>query len=115
MRCYGDKPASFLAKVPRGLLPVIELDGQVMTESAEIMKVLEYEFQDVPLLPPETNRIRYSGMPVHFLDFVLTLLDASSSWLRHVRQGSNYNSFDAGKQKIFWAWKGNSSLHGWAG
>ena len=23
MRCYGDKPASFMAKVPRGLLPVI--------------------------------------------------------------------------------------------
>lgn len=59
MRCYGDKPESFLAKVPRGLLPVIELDGQVMTESAEIMKVLEYEFRDVPLLPPETDRIRY--------------------------------------------------------
>lgn len=58
MRCYGDKPDSFLAKVPRGLLPVIELDGQVMTESAEIMKVLEYEFRDVPLLPPETDRIR---------------------------------------------------------
>lgn len=58
MRCYGDKPQSFLTKVPRGLLPVIELDGKVMTESSEIMKILEYEFRDVPLLPPETNRIR---------------------------------------------------------
>ncbi|GFH27240.1 GST N-terminal domain-containing protein, partial [Haematococcus lacustris] len=41
MRCYGDKQRSFLAKVPNGLLPVIELDGQVVTESAVIMQLLE--------------------------------------------------------------------------
>ena len=29
MRCYGDKPREFLAKVPNGLLPVLEVDGQV--------------------------------------------------------------------------------------
>jgi len=29
MRCYGDKPAAFLSKVPSGLLPVLEVDGQV--------------------------------------------------------------------------------------
>jgi glutaredoxin len=28
MRSYGDKPEWFLQKVPRGLLPVIELDGR---------------------------------------------------------------------------------------
>jgi hypothetical protein len=33
MRCYGDKPPSFLSKVPSGLLPVLELDGRVVTES----------------------------------------------------------------------------------
>lgn len=38
---YGDKPPAFLAKVPSGLLPVIELDGQVITESADIMNVLD--------------------------------------------------------------------------
>ncbi|KAJ9533876.1 hypothetical protein QJQ45_026966 [Haematococcus lacustris] len=41
MRCYGDKQRSFLAKVPNGLLPVIELDGQVVTESSVIMQLLE--------------------------------------------------------------------------
>ena len=41
MRCYGDKPPSFLKKVPSGLLPVIELDGRVVTESADIMALLE--------------------------------------------------------------------------
>ena len=29
MRCYGDKPAEFLSKVPSGLLPVLEVNGKV--------------------------------------------------------------------------------------
>lgn len=41
MRSYGDKPESFLQKVPSGLLPVIELDGRVYTESMDIMMLLE--------------------------------------------------------------------------
>jgi hypothetical protein len=41
MRSYGDKPQSFLSKVPGGLLPVIELDGRVITESLDIMMLLE--------------------------------------------------------------------------
>ncbi|KAL6754402.1 glutathione S-transferase [Haematococcus lacustris] len=53
MRCYGDKQRSFLAKVPNGLLPVIELDGQVVTESSVIMQLLEEAFPDhTPLMPP---------------------------------------------------------------
>lgn len=53
MRAYGSKPPEFMAKVPGGLLPVIELDGQVITESAVIMQILEDTFPDhKPLLPP---------------------------------------------------------------
>jgi glutathione S-transferase len=58
MRCYGDKPDSFLQKVPRGLLPVVELDGKIITESSEIMSTLEREFPEAPLMPP-------AGTPVH--------------------------------------------------
>ncbi|GFR39728.1 hypothetical protein Agub_g209 [Astrephomene gubernaculifera] len=59
MRAYGDKPPEFLAKVPSGLLPVIELDGRVVTESAVIMALLEREFPDHnPLLPPEGTPAR---------------------------------------------------------
>ncbi len=46
-RCYliittghggqGDKPQEFLNMVPRGLLPAMEIDGKVMTESLDIM------------------------------------------------------------------------------
>ena len=36
-RWPGDKPKEFLQIVPRGLLPAMELDGKVMTESLDIM------------------------------------------------------------------------------
>jgi glutathione S-transferase len=52
MRCYGDKPPSFLAKVPSGLLPAVELDGKLYTESAVIAQLLEEAFPThTPLLP----------------------------------------------------------------
>ncbi|KAK9811254.1 hypothetical protein WJX72_000670 [[Myrmecia] bisecta] len=52
MRCYGDKPADYLAKVPSGLLPAVEIDGHLITESMQIMRVLEEVFPERPLLPP---------------------------------------------------------------
>jgi hypothetical protein len=58
MRCYGDKPASFLTKVPSGLLPVLEIDGSTITESAQIMQLLEKEFPDCPMLPAEGSSLR---------------------------------------------------------
>jgi glutathione S-transferase len=48
MRCYGPKPADFLAKVPSGLLPVLEIDGRVITESATIMALLEEKYAPYP-------------------------------------------------------------------
>lgn len=41
MRSYGDKPREFLQKVPSGLLPAIEVNGQVITESSVIMDLLD--------------------------------------------------------------------------
>ncbi|KAL3157857.1 hypothetical protein ABBQ32_012271 [Trebouxia sp. C0010 RCD-2024] len=51
MRCYGDKPAAYTAKVPSGLLPAMELDGELYTESDLIMQVLEERFPEKPLMP----------------------------------------------------------------
>lgn len=45
MSCYGAKPQEFLKIVPSGLLPVIELDGKIITESMDIMFLLEDTFQ----------------------------------------------------------------------
>ena len=44
MRCYGPKEAWFTAKVPSGMLPVLELDGRLITESDEILIALERAF-----------------------------------------------------------------------
>jgi len=54
MRSYGDKPQSFLSKVPRGLLPAMEIDGRLMTESLDIMVTIERTFPnpDKPMIPP---------------------------------------------------------------
>lgn len=57
MRCYGPKPADFLAKVPSGLLPVLEVDGRIVTESSTIMALLEERYagspdKHRPLMPP---------------------------------------------------------------
>ena len=41
MRSYGDKPREFLQKVPNGLLPAIEVNGRVITESQVIMELLD--------------------------------------------------------------------------
>lgn len=54
MRSYGNKPKEFLQRVPRGLLPAVEIDGRMMTESLEIMFTLERTFfnEGRPMFPP---------------------------------------------------------------
>ena len=44
MRCYGDKEKWYLRKVPSGMLPAIEIKNHVITESDEILFVLEKIF-----------------------------------------------------------------------
>lgn len=52
MRCYGPKTREYLSSVPSGLLPALELDGRLFTESAVIAELLEQAFPDKkPLVP----------------------------------------------------------------
>ena len=44
MFCYGEKEKWYKRKVPSGMLPAIEIDGKVVTESDDILVVLENEF-----------------------------------------------------------------------
>lgn len=44
MFCYGQKEAWYKAKVPSGMLPALELDGQIITESDDILVALEKAF-----------------------------------------------------------------------
>lgn len=55
MRSYGDKPRDFLMKVPNGLLPAIEIDGRLMTDSIPIMMTLEQLFTGKPMWPAEDS------------------------------------------------------------
>lgn len=44
MRCYGPKEPWYLAQVPSGMLPALELDGALITESDVILLALEHCF-----------------------------------------------------------------------
>ena len=44
MFCYGEKEKWYKRKVPSGMLPAIELDGRIITESDDILIALEQEF-----------------------------------------------------------------------
>ena len=64
MRCYGDKPAWFQRETG-GLLPVVRLDGDLITDSVSIMFALERAFEDdkESLLPPGgLNAVSYTHL-----------------------------------------------------
>lgn len=44
MFCYGDKEAWYKSKVPSGMLPAVELEGRLITESDDILVALEKAF-----------------------------------------------------------------------
>ena len=59
MRSYGDKPASYMRKVQGGILPALELDGAMYTESLDIMAMIDAEFAPSAghraMLPPRDS------------------------------------------------------------
>jgi glutathione S-transferase len=44
MFCYGEKESWYKQKVPSGMLPTLELDGRIITESDDILLALEHTF-----------------------------------------------------------------------
>jgi glutathione S-transferase len=44
MFCYGEKESWYKRKVPSGMLPALELDGRIITESDDILLALERVF-----------------------------------------------------------------------
>eukprot|EP00798_Chlamydomonas_sp_ICE-L_P031719 gene31719-6917_t len=81
MGAYGEKAAWFLEKNPKGLIPVVELDGEVVTESAAIMAVLEAKFPEHnPLIPPEGSEEKKT------YDEMMTLVDSPmySTWSKWI-------------------------------
>ena len=60
MRCYGPKEPWYSALVPSGMLPALELDGQLITESDRILAALEQVFGPLgaPFDSPEVLQLR---------------------------------------------------------
>jgi len=56
MRCYGDKPRSFLNMQPNGNIPVAIIDGTVYSSSNEILAALEGLFPNHKSLQPEDGK-----------------------------------------------------------
>lgn len=56
LRCYGEKPQSFLRIQPNGVLPVANVKGRVISESNDILQAIEDLFPEyTPLLPQKDN------------------------------------------------------------
>jgi len=59
MRCYGEKPASFMKIQPGGQIPVAIINGRVYGQSNDILRVLEELPQSkLSLSPPADLRMR---------------------------------------------------------
>ena len=65
LNAYGDKPAWYTRLVDGGGLPAIELDGELHTESLDIMRLLDATFADCGprMVPPEA--LDASGLETH--------------------------------------------------
>ena len=74
MFCYGKKESWYKRKVPSGMLPAVELDGQIITESDDILIALEKVF-GVLYLGMQDRRV----LPLRQLERVL--FRAWCSWL----------------------------------
>lgn len=97
MRCYGEKPAWFTRMVPSGLLPVLQVDGRVVTESMEIMFLIESQFpEDNPLLPAEGSPEMKAVEPLLQLERAL-----AGAWLSRLRSSwPDMNGFENAMDKV---------------
>ncbi|KAG0590092.1 hypothetical protein KC19_1G071100 [Ceratodon purpureus] len=105
MRCYGEKPAWFTKMVPSGLLPVLELDGKIITESMDIMFLIEQRFPDYnPLLPS-------GGPELAAVDSLLGLeRRLAGAWMNRLRSSwPDMNGFENTMDKV------NSALQRFGG
>lgn len=82
MFCYGEKERWYKRLVPSGMLPALELDGQMITESDEILLALE------PVFGPLALGMRDRAvLPLRQLE--RTLFRAWCSWLCYPARGKN--------------------------
>jgi glutathione S-transferase len=76
MFCYGEKESWYKRKVPSGMLPALELDGRMITESDDILVALERNFG-----PLNLGMEHPSVLPLRRLERLL--FRAWCNWLCH--------------------------------
>ena len=77
MFCYGTKEDWYKRKVPSGMLPALDLNGKIITESDDILVELEQTFG--PLLPLEYGMNHRQVLPMRRLE--RELFRAWCGWL----------------------------------
>ena len=82
MNCYGEKEAWYRKRVPSGMLPALELDGRLVTESDRILEALEQAFGS---LGPAMNDPRV--LPLRQLERML--FRAWCEWLCQPHRGAS--------------------------
>jgi glutathione S-transferase len=88
MRCYGDKPLSFLAMNPGGGIPVAKINGRIMTESRDILAAIEGAFPEQrPLQPAPGSSAAAVAQPLYRLERELF-----SCWFRWLT-GTYFNLY----------------------
>jgi glutathione S-transferase len=86
MFCYGEKESWYQRKVPSGMLPALELDGRIITESDDILLALEQEFQPLVWSMEDATVI-----PLRRLERLL--FRAWCSWLCYPRRSPRDDQF----------------------
>ena len=87
MRCYGDKPPSFMAMQPSGQIPVAKIDGRVYGQSNDIIYAVEQLFpQHKSLSPPKGKEMEAQQL----LRLERTIFSAWMYWLTGSRDPERY-------------------------
>uniref|UniRef100_A0A0G4IEQ4 GST N-terminal domain-containing protein n=1 Tax=Chromera velia CCMP2878 TaxID=1169474 RepID=A0A0G4IEQ4_9ALVE len=99
MTCYGDKRKDYLDLVQSGLLPAVEIDGRIHTESLSIVNLLERSFTSpefVSLIPSNISDDELKTIPKLVL-LERRLFGAWLDWivtpLPGILQGGNREKF----------------------
>ncbi|CAM6105332.1 unnamed protein product [Calypogeia fissa] len=97
MSCYGEKPTWYKSMVPSGLLPAMKVEGELLTDSMDIMKRLEEKFpNNNPLLP----NLEAPEFPV--VDELLELeRHLTGAWInRLISSDGNDGSFELAMDRV---------------
>ena len=91
MRCYGKKESWYLKKVPSGILPAIEVQNHIITESDNILLVLEEIYGPLGQSLNEQKVLEHRNLERELF----------SSWCNWLCRNSLFQSQEEQKKKVF--------------